>query len=86
MDLVAGGAEEPLHLSRVGRGHLDNRLVGLHRDHRLVGLDRLPRLHVPFDDLGFLQSLAEIGQVEHPHYWYSRTLRAAAAMRVLLGM
>src|SRR6185503_9952229 len=73
-------------LAREGRRHLDDGLVGLHRDHRLVGLERIARLHVPLDDLGFLQALAEVGQVEDPHYWYSITLRAAPAMRAASGM
>src|SRR5206468_8870185 len=48
--------------------------------------DLVARLHVPLDDLGFLQALAEVGQVEDAHYWYSITLRAAATMRAVSGM
>ena len=86
MDLVARRAEQLLHLAAERSGHFDDRLVGLDRDHRLVGLDGLAGLHVPLDDLGFLQALPEVGQVEDAHYWYSRTFRAAAATRAAFGM
>ena len=68
----------------VGGGDVHDRLGGLDRDQRLVGGDLVARLDVPFDDLGFLQSFAQVGQLEDLHD-ASRVLRAAATMRSTLG-
>ena len=59
---------------------LDHGLVGLDRDERLVGHDAVADRDVPRDDLGFMQTLAQVGQDERSHA-YSKTLRAAAAIR-----
>jgi hypothetical protein len=66
---VAARGEELLHAALEGRGHLDDRLVGLDRDHRLVGGEGVAGLDVPLDDGRLLEAFAEIGQVEDAHYW-----------------
>ena len=61
-------------------GDLDDGFVGLDRDERLVGHDAVADRDVPRDDLGLVQTFAQVGQDERSHA-YSRTLRAAAAIR-----
>ena len=71
------GAADRDHVARLGvdhrnraggrRGHFDDGLVGLHREQRLVGDHVVANLDVPGDDLGLLQSFAEVGQRERFH-------------------
>ncbi len=84
MHQLAGLAVQFRDAAVVGGGDVHDRLGGLDRDQRLVGGDLVARLDVPFDDLGFLQSFAQVGQLEDLHD-ASRVLRAAATMRSTLG-
>ena len=72
-------------MARLGRGDLDDRLVGLDRHERLIGDDVVADADVPRDDLGFLEALTDVGQDERAHT-YSRTFRAAVTMRCSDGM
>ena len=47
------------------RRDLDGGLVGQHLDDRLVDVDGVARLHVPRDDLGLGDALADIRQLHH---------------------
>ena len=51
------------HLALVGEGQLDDRLRGLDLDDDLVDRDDVADLHVPGDDLGLGQALADVGQL-----------------------
>ena len=71
---VARASEELLDLARPRRGNLDHRLRGLDGDERLVGLDVVAGGDVPLDDLGLLQSFAQVGQLECFHQVHSRAV------------
>ena len=55
------------HRAREGDRHLDGGLRGLDLDHGLVDLHVVAELHVPGDDLGLGEALAEVGQQEVRH-------------------
>ena len=67
LDPLAGIDEQARDAARLRRWHFDDRLFGLDRDERLVGDDMIAFGDMPGDDLGFLQSFAEIGQREGAH-------------------
>ena len=67
LDDVAHGAVQLGDQAGMRCRDLDHGLVGLHRDERLVGHDVVALADVPGDDLGLLQALAEIRQVEDAH-------------------
>ncbi len=87
---VARRAMQRRNAARMGRRHLDHRLVGLDRDQRLVGDHMIADADVPGDDLRLLQSLSQIRQFKDlshgKPYAYSSTRRAAATMRSGDGM
>ena len=56
--------EDLEHRAAPRRRDLDRRLVGLHLDERLVLLDALPLRDEPACDLGFRETLAEVGELE----------------------
>ena len=85
VDNFANLGEQPLDTRRVGRRNLDHRLRGLHRQQRIVDRHGLAGLHAPFDDFGFLQSLAEVRELENLHH-PSMTFRTASAIRATLGI
>ena len=63
-DGVADLGAEPDHLAVDRRGDLDGRLVGHHRgEHRVLAHD-VAGLHVPFDELGLGDALADVGQLD----------------------
>ena len=64
LDDVAHGTVQLGDQPGMRRRDLDHGLVGLDRDQRLVGHDVIALADVPGDDLGLLQALAEIRQVE----------------------
>ena len=53
--------------ARVGDGDLDDGLGGLHLGDHLVDRDAVAGLDAPGDDLGLLESLAEVGEQEVRH-------------------
>lgn len=82
---IADRAEKSGYPSGERRGYFHHRLGGLHRRHDLIGLHVVADLRLPFDDLGVLKPLPEIGQLEDPHD-ASIVLRTAATMRSTFGM
>ena len=70
--------------SGMGRRYLDDRLVGLHRQQRLLVDHLIADGDVPVDDLGFLEALPQVGQVE-PFHAKATAPRAASKMRASLG-
>ena len=67
LDDVADRRVQPGDEPGIGGRDLDHGLVGLDRDQRLVGDDVIALADMPGDDLGFLEALAQIRQVEDAH-------------------
>ncbi len=77
--------EQLFNSSRLRRRNLHDRLRRFDRDERLIGRDLLARGDMPLDELGLLQSFAEIGKTKDVHADASIVSRTAAAMRSTLG-
>ncbi|MNE76280.1 hypothetical protein D3C80_1725090 [compost metagenome] len=54
--LAAESGDHPRHR----RGHIHQRLGGLHRQQHLIDTHGIAGTHLPFDDLGLGQSFAQI--------------------------
>ena len=72
--------------ARMGRRNLNDGLIGLYRHQRLAGDHVITRRDVPAHDLGALQSLPQVGQIEYPHQSNSIRARAAPATVSAPGM
>jgi hypothetical protein len=67
LDALADLRQQPADMTRLRRRDLDHRLLGFDRYQRLVDDDVVALSHVPADDFGFLQTFAEIGEIERAH-------------------
>ena len=59
---IAFAAEQAGDAAALRGRHLDNGLVGLDRNERLVDDDVIALIHMPADDLRFLEAFAKIGK------------------------
>jgi len=81
---LAHGLEPAMldHLPGDRRFHLDGRLVRHHVGDLLIFFDRVADTHVPGDDLGLGNSLADVGQLEfEPSHYSAMTFSSARFIR-----
>ena len=73
---------QPNNLALDGRGNLHRRLVGHHGSEDRIFPNKVADLDVPLDELGFRDTLADIGQLDHVlDHLTALSFRAARARR-----
>jgi hypothetical protein len=84
---IAGFAMQRGNDAGLWRRDFHHGLGGFHGDHRLVDDDAIAHRDMPAHDFGFLQTFAQIRQIETSHVGQPlRVLRTASTMRSTLGI